>query len=117
MSAVHHMFAHHGNHSTHNVLMHEYNFEGFCGYGAKMDDKLVVYHNVNWENGVLDQFENDIFVYRLRDNIRSLEHIDYMECAQSYTSQSCKTQLGAPWVRCAIPSNFILGTFCCSEYM
>ena len=39
-------------------------------------------------------------MYRLRDKIRSLEHIDYMECAQGYTtSQTCKTQFGAPWVR------------------
>ena len=54
MSAVRGMFAHHGNNSTHNVLMHEYNFEGFCGYGAKMDDKLVVYCNVSyWESGVV----------------------------------------------------------------
>ena len=42
MSAVRDMFAHHGNNSIHNVLKHEYSFEGFCGYGAKMDDKLVI---------------------------------------------------------------------------
>jgi subtilisin family serine protease len=72
MSTVRDLFADHGNNNTHNVLMHEYKFEGFCGYGAKMDDKL-------------------------RDMIRSLEHIDYVECAQVYTTQTCKTQFGAAW--------------------
>ena len=39
MSAVRDLFAHHGNNNTHNLMMHEYNLEGFRGYGAKMDDK------------------------------------------------------------------------------
>jgi subtilisin family serine protease len=72
MSAVRDLLARHGNNNTHNVLMHEYNLGGFRGYGAKMDDKL-------------------------RDRVRSLEHVDYVESAQVYKIQDCKTQYGAPW--------------------
>ena len=31
--------------------------------------------------------------------MRSLEHVDYVESAQVYKIQDCKTEYGAPWVR------------------
>ena len=31
--------------------------------------------------------------------MRSLEHVEYVESAQVYKTQDCKTQYGAPWVR------------------
>jgi hypothetical protein len=62
MSTVRDLFADHGNNNTHNVLMHEYKFEGFCGYGAKMDDKLVDYFEIfcmplNGKSGVMINLE------------------------------------------------------------
>lgn len=56
MSAVRDMFAHYGNNITHNVLVHEYIFEGFCGYGAKMDDKFVVMYATQLRKWCGDQF-------------------------------------------------------------
>ena len=66
--------SYHGNNT--NFVMHEYHIGSFRGYGAKMDDKYVS-HNVQ-----SDSFINPFLFYRLRDIVRSMKNVNYIECSQ-----------------------------------
>jgi subtilisin family serine protease len=69
---VKNMMSYHGNKT--NFVMHEYHIGSFRGYGAKMDDKL-------------------------RDIVRSMKNVNYIECSQYYhTMQApCTLETGATW--------------------
>jgi subtilisin family serine protease len=69
---VRNLMSYHGNGT--NVLMNEYHIGKFRGYGAKMDDKL-------------------------RDIVRTMNHVQYVECSQYYHTMQdpCALQTGATW--------------------
>ena len=69
------MMSYHGNKT--NFVMHEYHIGSFRGYGAKMDDKYVS-HFVPCDSYV-NPFLTD---YRLREIVRSMKNVKYIECSQ-----------------------------------
>jgi subtilisin family serine protease len=70
--SVRNLMSYHGNKT--NFVKGEYHIGSFRGYGAMMDDKL-------------------------RDIVRSMDHVQYVECSQYYhTMQApCENQGGATW--------------------